>query len=126
MELSVFENGINSHNLTIKQTLEDQGVYVKHENGYSYTVGMKYIECPDLILYGENPDVAEEMFQVILQAIKLGLIKLKIGENIGSVLDPQPTLSGITETDKKDHFYAARTYYGDWCFEVINIVMRPH
>ena len=68
MELSKFENGIVMHNKMIKHAIELDDLYVTHEDGYSYTVGMQEIGAPELVLYGHRKAVAEEMFKIIYSA----------------------------------------------------------
>ncbi len=80
MELKIFENGIQSHNQVIHRALLKNGLYVMHEKGYSYTVGMKNIGSPDLILFGQSSEIADEMFQVIFQAGVLGILPPNIAK----------------------------------------------
>lgn len=126
MELSVFENGIQSHNDKIHQALQKEGLYVMHEKGYSYTVGMQNIGFPDLILYGQSQDVTEEMFQVLFQAVQLGLVDLEQPSLIDNMFEPKPKLSAVDDIEKRQHFYAARTYYGNWEFAALKITMDFH
>ena len=126
MKLRVFDNGIQSHNNKIQQSLKTDGIYIMHEEGYSYTVGFLKVGSPDLILYDQTQGVAEEIFQLLFQAVQLGLIQLRQDMMIEHVLEPQPRLIAVTELDKKQHFYAARTYYGDWNFSVLKIQLKLH
>ena len=126
MELSTFINGIQGHNQVIHHALLSSGLYVMHEKDYSYTVGMKNIGVPDLIMFGQEPEVSEEIFQVLFQAVKLGLSSLSQSSDIGQILDPQPRLEVFSRMDKRRYFFAARTYYGSWDFEAIKVAMEFH
>ncbi|QFT57152.1 DUF4262 domain-containing protein [Microbulbifer sp. THAF38] len=126
MELSIFVNGIQGHNQVIHHALLNSGLYVMHENDYSYTVGMKNIGAPDLIMFGQSPEVSEEMFQVLFQAVKLGLVTLEQSNDIGQIFDPQPRLEEFSQMEKRCHLFAARTYYGSWDFRAIKVFMEIH
>lgn len=124
MELSTFINGIHSHNQVIHHALLTGGLYVMHEKKYSYTVGMKNIGAPDLIMFGQASDVSEEIFLVLFQAAKLGLVCLEQSNDISQILDPQPRLEVFSQMEKRRHLFAARTYYGSWDFEAIKVAME--
>lgn len=126
MELSIFENGIERHNTEIRQAVQKDGLYVMHEKGYSYSVGMKHVGAPDFILFDQPHDVAEEMFQVLFQAIQLGLVDLNEFNPIQDIFEPKPSVITVSEMEKRQYFYAARTYYGDWNFPVLKITMDFH
>jgi hypothetical protein len=103
MELSIFVNGIQGHNQVIHHALLNSGLYVMHEMDYSYTVGMKNIGAPDHIMFGQSPEVSEEMFQVLFQAVKLGLVTLEQSNDIGQIFDPQPRLEELSQMEKRRH-----------------------
>lgn len=126
MELKIFENGVQSHNQVIHRALLKNGLYVMHEKGYSYTVGMKNIGSPDLILFGQSSEIADEMFQVIFQAVQMGLLVLDQVKSIDHIFEPQPQLKHFSDMEKRRHFFAARTYYGSWDFNVLNVSMDFH
>ena len=126
MELSIFENGVDLHNSKIQNAVQKDGLYVMHEKDYSYTVGMKALGAPELILFNQSREVAEEMFQVLFQAVQLGLVDLKQSGSIEHIFEPMPTIESVGEMNKRNHFYAARTYYGDWEFMASKISMDFH
>ena len=126
MELSIFENGVVLHNIKIQHAVQKNGLYVMHEKDYSYTVGMKGLGAPELILSNQSREVAEEMFQVLFQAVQLGLVDLKQSGSIEHIFEPMPTIESVGEMNTRNHFYAARTYYGDWEFMASKISMDFH
>lgn len=126
MELNIFDNGIQQHLNVIQNAVRRSGLYVMHENSYSYTVGMKSMGAPDLILFGQSPEVAEEMFEVIFQAVQLGLLVLNQAKNIEHIFEPQPRLEVFSDMEKRRHFFAARTYYGSWDFNALKVSMEFH
>lgn len=122
MELSKFDNGIALHNNAIRHVIEKDELYIMHEDGYSYTVGMRYIGSSELIIYGQHKSVAEEMFKIIYAAAR----DLDLNTVIKNVFEPAPGLSNISEKEKKGLFYAARTHYGDWSFSAVKISMQTN
>lgn len=123
MELGVFENGIEAHNNKIARSIQSDGVYVSHEQGYSYTVGMKSLDAPEVILLGQSKDMAEEIFITLHQAVARGVAALKPGKQLEGLLNSPGRLESVSEFEKMSYFYAARTFFGTWDFDslVLNI-----
>jgi len=126
MELSHFYNGIAMHNDVIRQTINNDSLYVKHEDGYSYTVGMRDIGAPELMIEGQRPSVATEMFKIIYIAAAQAYSEQDLNTVIKNVFDPAPTLTALPEREKKALFYAARTYYDDWIFSALKITLKTN
>lgn len=126
MELSRFENGIVLHNNVIKGAIEYDGYYVMHEDGYSYTVGMRNIGAPELVIYGQRKMVAEEMFKIIYIAAAQAYGIQDLKTVVKNVFDPAPTLTALPEREKKALFYAACTYYDDWIFSALKITLKTN
>lgn len=123
MELGVFDNGIIGHNKKISQVINNEGVYVMHEKGYSYTVGMHNIGSNDLIMFCENRDEPDELFQLIYQAVIHGYVDLNNERALARILSPTPLLTFLTDNEKEQYLYAARTYYGNWSFKALKLIM---
>ena len=126
MELSKFENGIKKHNNTIKHVISVDDLYVMHENGYSYTVGMRDIGAPELVIYGQRKSVAEEMFKIIYIAAAQEFGEPELESIVKIVFYPAPSLVELPEREKKALFYAARTYYDDWIFSALKITLKTN
>ena len=125
MELSNFSNGIESHNRQIAFGIEANGLHVVHETskqgGYSYTVGLSALSCPELIIFGCEPDKAEEIFVTMHQGFLKGLIKPESDKVIANLLDKPMRLIEFTEMEKRQHFYATRTYLDTWQFKALKM-----
>ncbi|MFV9615370.1 MAG: DUF4262 domain-containing protein [Gammaproteobacteria bacterium] len=126
MELSQFHNGIAMHNEVIRQAIKNDALYVMHEDGYSYTVGMRDIGAPELIIYGQRDAVATEMFKIIYTAAAQKFDDLDMNRMVKTVFNPAPELSVVSEREKKTIFFAVRTYYDDWVFTAIKIIMKSN
>ncbi|PCJ88231.1 MAG: hypothetical protein COA54_02900 [Thiotrichaceae bacterium] len=126
MELSQFYNGIAMHNDVIRQVINNDSLYVKHEDGYSYTVGMRNIGAPELVIYGQRKIVADEMFKIIYIAAAQAYGEQDLNTVVKNVFDPAPSLTALPEREKKALFYAARTYYDDWTFSVFKITLKTN
>lgn len=126
MELSHFTNGIAMHNDVIRQVIKNDSLYVKHENGYSYTVGMRDIGAPELVIEGQRPSVATEMFKIIYIAAAQAYGIQDLNTVVKNVFDPAPTLTALPEREKKALFYAARTYYEDWIFSALKLTLKKN
>jgi hypothetical protein len=126
MELSQFYNGIAMHNDIIRQVINNDSLYVKHEDGYSYTVGMRDIGAPELVIEGQRPSVATEIFKIIYIAAAQAYGEEDLNTVVKNVFDPAPTLTALPEREKKALFYAARTYYDDWIFSALKITLKTN
>lgn len=126
MELSQFYNGIAMHNDVIRQVINNDSLYVKHEDGYSYTVGMRDIGAPELVIEGQRPSVATEMFKIIYIAAAQAYGIQDLNTVVKNVFDPAPTLTALPEREKKALFYAARTYYEDWIFSALKLTLKKN
>lgn len=126
MELSQFYNGIAMHNDVIRQVINNDSLYVKHEDGYSYTVGMRDIGAPELVIEGQRPSVATEMFKIIYIVAAQAYGIQDLNTVVKNVFDPAPTLTALPEKEKKALFYAARTYYEDWIFSALKITLKKN
>ena len=124
MELSNFENGILMHNNVMKSTIESDDLYVMHEDVYSYTVGMREIGAPELVLYGQRKTIAEEMFKIIYSAAAREYGKQDVGAIVKKVFDPAPGVVELSKSEKMALFYAARTFYESWSFDAYKIIIR--
>lgn len=116
-ELGHFEDGIRAHRGFMQSMLRSNGVHIQHEECYSYTVGLRDIGSPDLIIFGEDREVAEELFLVIYQAVQMKLVCIKTSQSLRGIFTPEPLLLDVSEVEKRRHFFAARAYYGDWDFD---------
>ena len=126
MELSQFYNGIAMHNDVIRQVINNDSLYVKHEDGYSYTVGMRDIGAPELVIEGQRPSVATEMFKIIYIAAAQADGIQDLNTLVKNVFDPALTLTALPEREKKALFYAARTYYEDWIFSALKLTLKKN
>ena len=126
MELSQLYNGIAMHNDVIRQVIKNDSLYVKHEDGYSYTVGMRDIGAPELVIEGQRPSVATEMFKIIYTAAAQAYGIQDLNTVVKNVFDPAPTLTALPEREKKALFYAARTYYEDWIFSALKLTLKKN
>ena len=124
MELSKFENGIVIHNKIIKHAIELDDLYVMHEDGYSYTVGMQEICVPELVLYGHRKSVAEEMFKIIYSAASREFGEPDVDAIVKKVFDPAPEVVELSKCEKMALFYAARTFYESWSFDAYKIIIN--
>ena len=124
MELSHFTNGIAMHNAVIRQVLNNEALYVKHEDGYSYTVGMRDIGAPELVIYGQRNGVSTEMFKIIYNAAAQSFGAPAMPMIVKTVFDPAPGLVVLPESEKMAVFYAARTYYEDWSFSAARLILN--
>jgi hypothetical protein len=119
--LFYFEDGIAKLNGEIAKAIADTGVYVKHERGYSYTVGMAKIRSPELIIFGESAEVAEEVFYVIYQAVELGLVVVEDNTRLDQIFKPAPVMTRFPDSAKVQYFYAARAYFESWDFPAFRV-----
>lgn len=60
MDLSKFTDGIKLQNARIDYAIRSEGVSVIHERSYSYTVGMRSIGYPELLVRDLKPDESNE------------------------------------------------------------------
>ena len=126
MDLSKFENGITKHNNAIKHVISVDDLYIMHEDDYSYTVGMRDIGAPELVIYGQRKSVAEEMFKIIYIAAAQKFGEPELESIVKTVFEPAPALAELPESEKKALFYAVRTYYDDWTFSALKITMKTN
>jgi len=124
MELSHFTNGIAMHNEVIRQVINNDALYIKHEDGYSYTVGMRDIGAPELVINGQRRSVATEMFKIIYSAAAQTFGEPAMHMIVKTVFDPAPGLVALPESEKRSIFYAVRTYYEDWSFSAVRLIMK--
>ena len=124
MELSQFENGIAMHNEVIRQAIKNDALYVMHEQGYSYTVGMRDIGAPELVIYGQRNVLATEMFKIIYSSAAHTSNEVDMNRMVRNVFDPPPGLVALPEREKRTVFYATRTYYDDWIFSALKITLN--
>ena len=124
MELSNFDNGILMHNNIIKRTIESDDLYVMHEDGYSYTVGMREIGAPELVLYGQRKTIAEEIFKIIYSAAARKYGEPDVGVIVKKVFEPAPGVVKLSKNEKMVLFYAARTFYESWSFYAYKIIIN--
>jgi hypothetical protein len=95
-----------------------------HEDGYSYTVGMREIGTPELVLYGQHKKIAEEIFKIIYSAAAHEFCKPDVGTIVNNVFDPAPGLVELSKSEKMALFYAARTFYESWSFDAYKIIIN--
>jgi len=95
MELSQFYNGIAMHNDVIRQVINNDALYVKHEAGYSPTVGMRDIGAPELVIDGLHNTEAAEMFKIIYHAAVQAFGVLAMPMIVKMVFDPAPGLAAL-------------------------------
>jgi len=116
MYLHNFRDGITDHNDIIRCVIKCEGVYVMREDGYAYTIGLKNVGLPDLLLIGEH------------QAL------IRLAGSLIDIFDESPdfditeylALSGFsfkvnTNQQTRGIAYASRAYYGDWDFDLLTI-----
>ena len=112
------------HNNVIKKTIDDDGLYVMHEDDYSYTVGMCEIGVPELVLYGHRKAVAEEMFKILYSAAAQECGEPDIDPIINKVFEPALDLVALSKSEKMALFFAARTFYDGWTFNAYKITIN--
>ena len=93
-----------------------------HEHGYSYTVGMRDIGVPELVIYSQRNAEAAEMLSIIYNAAAPMVGEPDINGIVKNVFDPPHELTASPEREKRTLFYAAHTYYDDW-FSALKITM---
>ena len=116
MYLHNFRNGITDHNHNIRCVINYEGVYVMREDGYAYTIGLKIIGLPDLLLIGEH--------QTLIQLA--GSLINVFNESPDFDITEYLALSGFsfkvnTNQQTRSIAYASRAYYGDWDFDLLTI-----
>lgn len=123
MELSKFTDGIKLQNARIDYAIRSEGVSVIHEKSYSYTVGMRSIGYPELLVRDLKPDESNELFRTIYAAVTNGK-KTSHQINIADIFKPKLSLVDLSEDTTKEIFYACRAYYGDWIFSANEILIQ--
>lgn len=127
MELYEFNNGIEEHNRLIEATINEYGIYVMHEEGregaYSYTVGLKKLNTSELIVFDVNPKTARDSFLMIFQSLQHGFDFVTSCRNTNEPLGVSAKVDVYPEIEKKQRFYAARTFYGDWRFDTMVLTL---
>jgi len=121
MELHQFTNGIEDHKSEMAKVIDNFGLYTNHEDGYSYTVGLHNLGLPELIVFGQNPNVAEELFEILHHCAREGLIEFSPGIGLDNILSPGPSLHDYPNEKKVTQLYAARNFFGTWEFDVIEV-----
>ena len=119
MALDDFENGIEIHNRQIQAAIAASGMYVNHESGYSYTVGLNRVGAPEVFVCDQSRDSADEILLTIYQAVVRGMLVLKPGVDVNSLITGPAFLEAVTPKVKRSIFYAARTYFGSWSFSAL-------
>ena len=118
--LNSFVDGISQHNESVMRNVESVGLHIQHESNYSYTVGMGESGLPEIIAYRNKGD-------------NLDHIGSELKELYNSLLESNTTLprcpslvkcSDFDEADKRDHFYSARIFYGNWDFDVLQVEFK--
>jgi len=123
MELSKFTDGIKLQNERIDHAIRSEGVSVIHERSYSYTVGMRSIGYPELLVRDLKPEESNELFSTIYAAVTNGK-KNSHEISIADIFKPKLALVDLTEDTTKKIFYACRAYYGDWIFRANEILIQ--
>ena len=124
MELGNFENGIEKHADDIRGSIKSSGMYVRHENNFSYTVGFAEIGLPELVVELLPPSHAEELFQTLMVAARRDRQRSVTWLNLGRTLSPEPSFSELADQQRKQVFLDARTGYGHWDFRA-NLIQLP-
>lgn len=122
MELSTFYSGIEKHNAKIKETIKSAGIYVMHEHSYSYTVGLNQLDAPELIMFDQEKEIADEIFNLVFQGVKRGMLNPIDLEGLRAMINPPPTIMACSEHEKRSYFFAGRTFYGNWGFKCLKLV----
>lgn len=123
MELSKFTDGIKLQNERINSAIRSEGLSVIHERSYSYTVGMRSIGYPELLVRGLEVVERDELFRTIYIAVVNG--KNSASEIIvADIFKPKLSLVDLTEKETKGIFFACRAYYGDWAFKANEIQIQ--
>ena len=121
-ELAFFENGIEKHNTRMLEAIEADGIYVKFNNGLSYTVGMSKIGLPELMVRGSDEEQNKELIFGVFYAARNQVLQLEPGSVEGLFFADGLALAAVSEFEKRSVFYGARTLYNSWDFEALQLV----
>ncbi len=122
MDLGLFVNGIDTHNALMAALIEYDGIYVKHDDEHSYTVGLSGMGLPELVAVGTDPEQNTTLLFDLFYAVKNQVLKLEPGAVDGLFFEDGLALAAMSEDEKKSVFYAARTLYGSWDFSALKMV----
>ena len=115
MELAKFENGMECHVAVIKDVITRNGIYVQHEKGYSYSVGMLARGFPEVFIRHQNDwsslDIENKVSRLVA-CRSLPDLQAKL-KSLGF------TARVITEIEKRRYFFSARLYFKCWDFNAI-------
>ncbi|MBL4863160.1 MAG: DUF4262 domain-containing protein [Crocinitomicaceae bacterium] len=126
MELCKFSNGIEDHNMIIDTAIKSDGIYIKREESYSYTVGFNNIGSPELVIFNTSPDAACEIFHTLYLAARNTDITLVENKTISTLFAHPLFLETYSEFDTRKTIFGARTYYGNWEFDVLKIMISDN
>lgn len=117
MQLAKFENGIESHTTAMERTISESGVYVQHESGYSYTVGLNEASLPELVIKNDQ-SLSKSKIEELVLGLRRCVSLTELNEALNSLGLEYKSLS---ELDKRRCFYSARLYYGTWEFFAVGL-----
>lgn len=120
---AVFENGIESHRQLMAAKINNDGFYVRHSPGYSYTVGCSILGLPELMVEQLPPDHADEILGLLYLAAKEFEGAITCWEDLSATLEPKPAFLPMTENSVKQCFFDGRTHFGHWNFSGTRLVL---
>ncbi|MEH6473654.1 MAG: DUF4262 domain-containing protein [Halopseudomonas sp.] len=120
--LGVFTNGIEQHNALMAAAIESDGIYVKHDEKLSYTVGLSSVGLPELVAVGTDQEQNKALLFDLFYAVKHQVLKLEPGAVDGLFFEDGLALATMSEAEKQSVLFAARTLYGSWDFAAMKMV----
>jgi hypothetical protein len=117
MQLAKFENGIESHTNVIARTISEKGVYVQHEGGYSYTVGLNEASLPEIVIKNDQ-SLSKSKIEDLVLGLRRCVSLTELNEALNSL---GLECKSLSELDKRRCFYSARLYYETWEFFAVGL-----
>lgn len=110
MELSDFENGIESHLNQISLDIKANGYFVAIDEEYAFTVGRNIMGEPELVIdrRAMNDDSARKIIDRVAQSQNTA--------NKVKVCRP------MEDSEIRSKLYSARLYYGHWNIKAIELM----
>lgn len=115
-------NGIDAHNRCMTDAIEADGIYIKLEDGYGYTVGLAARSLPELVMFGSDPEQIRARLFDLHYAIEHQVLELKEGPIVGLFFEEGAALERINDDQKERIFYGCRTLFGEWQFDALKVV----
>ena len=120
-EYNFFVDGIAEQRARIFSSINEHGFYLHQDNKCVYTVGMTCVGFPELLMYNQSLESADEIFSDIYCGVKhdkMASIKEFIENNPFSRL---VSFEPLSDTTKQSLLWSARLFLESWNFDVVEL-----